>query len=375
MEGGKLLLEVIMKPRTELVFRTPTPFAMGGYAETLPRPPEFSIAGMIRSAIRDLAYTEGTNASPKILGTNKKYTTYDFCWKLVGPYFLHNGRVYYPTPMDVFVDESDTKRNEEGVFKLPDWLIPQLEPYPNGSAGSFREVLAPSVFSGDQAWRRYWLVSSEFMRKYLEGEKVINGKDEAVGESEVLLRKKFVSVQLERKSKTVKIKMGEGQQFTVEKVYLKDGWSFIAGVWLKECEEKAETFRQLDGKTVRLGGEGSFVELEVREAQVLLEKDVKEQSFEKARLVLTSSAIFKMNDKSTFLPSLGEVKGCACARIVIGGWDYVTNNPKATLFGVVPGSIYYIENVSSNIVLDRNYVHPSYRNILGSSLIAEGWGI
>ncbi|MEM1659486.1 MAG: type III-B CRISPR module-associated Cmr3 family protein [Candidatus Jordarchaeales archaeon] len=362
---------MVMKPRGELLFRTPTPFALGGYAETQPRPSEFSVAGMLRSAIMDLSEEKDIpkDVLEEILGKAKGYTTYDFCWKLVGPYFLKgDSEVFYPIPLDVFVIEEEGAR-----IRLADWLIPQLEEV----NGEFRELLAPSAFKGESARKRYWLVSSKFMKKYLDGERGFDEK-EAVRGGDVYRLKTHPHVKLSRETKTVEVVGGEGMYFAVERLVLRDGWSFIAGVQLDNCgkpDKVKEVFLNLNGTIARLGGEGGLVELEVREAKSLLEAEAGGNVGDggRVRLVLTSSAVFGDGSRSSFLPNLSGVKGCACARVAVGGWDYVANKPKELRFGVAPGSVYYLEGVQPSITLSRVHVHPDYRNVLGSCLIAKGW--
>jgi len=379
VEGGSLtakgtLLEVVMKPRGELLFRTPTPFSLGGYAETQPRPSEFGVAGMLRSATMDLAEERGTpqNVLEKIVGRGKEYTTYDFCWKLVGPYLMRgNGTVFYPIPFDVFVEGGEERRR----LRLADWLIPQLEVVDGG----LKELLAPSAFKGESARKEYWFASSKLMEEYLNGENVFDESDVVRGES-IYRRMTHPHVKLDREMKAVEIVEGEGMYFAVEKLALREGWSFIAGVWLDGCEQPEldkvrDAFLDLNGRIARLGGEGGLVSLEVRESKSLLEAKVEEDAEieGRVRLVLTASAVFGNGDKSSFLPGLSGVEGCACARALVGGWDYAANKPKELRLGVAPGSVYYLERIKLSVILDRVHVHPDYRNVLGSCLIAKRW--
>lgn len=360
-----------MRPRGELLFRTPTPFALGGYAETQPRPSEFSVAGMLRSAIMDLSEERHIpqDVLEEILGKVKEYTTYDFSWKLVGPHFLRgNGEVFYPIPLDVLATEDKGAR-----IRLADWLIPQLEEVD----GKFVELLAPTAFNGESARKKYWLVSSRFMEEYLGGGREFDEK-EAVRGGDVYKLKTHPHVKLDRDTKTVEVMNGEGMYFAVERLALRDGWSFIAGVQLDGCkrlDRVRDAFLDLDGRIARLGGESGLVSLEVREAKHLLEAKMGDDvgDGDRVRLVLTSSAVFGDGDRSSFIPKLAGVRGCACARVVVGGWDYAANKPKELRFGVAPGSVYYLERGQPGIVSGRVHVHPDYRNVLGSCLMAKGW--
>lgn len=383
------LLEVVMWPLGELFFRTPIPFVLGGYAETRTTPPEFGVAGMLRSSIMDLRDAGLLDVEDellsKVLDLGGGHTTYNFCWRLVGPHLYRDGEVFYPMPMDVFKkeegesgkqDQSQGGGQEGGkvTFMLGDYLIEQLTPIPSGRGFELRRLLGPAVLDGEEA--RGWLASASFMKRYLEGERefrCVEGRD-VVRERDVVEKRIFPRVKLDRERKTVEIRDGEGMYYSLEKLILREGWGFIAGVWLDECSDAADVFLKLDGYTVRFGGRSGMVRLEVRWAKSLLERGLNWDVSGEARLLLTSSAILGDGGYTSFLPSLN-VEGGVWRQVWIGGWDYAAGRPKAMYAGVAPGSVYYLRDVSGGDVLERKFVHPDYRRVLGSSLIAKGWGV
>jgi len=382
-----------LKPLTPLLFRTPKPFDLGERADSLYYPPPSTIVGMVRSIICELKNISFDAVSlSKYSGftgvynlQNEFHSTYNFKWRLIGPYLLDGGNnVYYPLPMDVFVSESD--QNIDVIMPHRE-SMDELKYLSGLDGGAIVDVITHENLLRNFLSRKIKRYSNMFIHiddmqrilcsKY-DGKKITNLRIIAI--NDIFINIEEPHIKLDRDYKTVEIREGKGLYFTTTKVMLRDKWSFIFGIVALK-EEINEYFEHLDGKIAKFGGEGGLVEVQEVTGKVkFIEnnylKNLDQELPSNLRIILTSPALFEEGGKYLWYPpNLGTPKFYTIQETLVGGWDYLKNTPKPLCVGVNKGSVYCYELKKTlkfrQLITDRIHVPDNFKGAYGSLLIGE----
>lgn len=393
------ILTIRIKPLTPLVFKTMRPFLIGGYATTNIMPMPSTIAGMLKTALmEELGFNNAEEAFKErkdLFGTINNPNEHE--WILIGPYF-HNSSInitYYPKPMDLlYCGES----NAYLVARID--LAKELSRVEYGDEN--RLGLCTFYVDNDELIELESvgaLVSHEIILKYLSdnssksGYKIKAREISSIPEilstediyEKILRKKAMAGIDLDKKTKQVVYRGGKGHFYSVEKLYFSNQWGFLIGI-IPLRDNLIDDFQKLDGKIVRLGGEGGLVRLVVRvgkNSYPLVERNLRlDETYDEntvLKLIVTSpTPIMEDTSGDTYdVPLIKDLKviGFHIRRTMIGGWDYLRNLPKETHYAVAPGSIYYIkpkQKINSlDIIVNRSFVNKRYKSIFGSCLLSK----
>ena len=394
-----------LHPLTPLMFRTPKPFDLGESAESLYLPQPGTIVGMIRSAIWEALNKSfdphELSKKPEFTGVylidGEFKTTYNFKWRLVGPYlYKYKGNdkgVYYPLPLDVFVVEqaSNTckrKRifdlvipHEKSMRELSDLFGIMGSPMP-ATQKYLRELLTkkikrmPNVFIHIDDMKRLLNIAYE---ERSEDHPII--KEVRIKQvRDIFRRYEEPHVKLDRQKKTVEMYEGKGLYFTTRRVILNEDWRIIFG--LVSLEDELENyFDKLNNRIARLGGEGGLVRIQeeknIRFIEYQYFQNLDQEVDKRLKLVIASPTplINDSGDDTWYPPKLGVPRYYAIRQTLVGGWDYCKQMPKPLHRGIGDGSVYCYELKNRftyrDLILDRIHVPEEFRGAYGSVLIGK----
>ncbi len=390
-----------LEPLKPLLFRKPTPFEIGESAESYRLPPVSTIAGMVRTALWEV---RNKTFSPDSLVNESSFTgvverggefysTYNFKWKLFGPYLLRNNKVFYPVPLDTF------KVKDKVVSACPD-SMESLKQLFNLEKGGFTVDLikyAREVSKGEVEPLGGKFISANSFKNFLTGasdQEIKMNQLELVSLPNVISPVDEAHIKLSKEMKTLEISGGKGFFYRTVKIMLREGWRIVFGVYVPDNEINSY-FDSLNGQVARLGGEGGLVKVrEERNVKLLEEELEKDSSIEgRFKLILTGTTVFYDGREDQWYPliwdrngkqcmELGKVKYYSLSHTLIGGWDYVRGKPKEMHYGVDAGSVYYYSKLNQNlassekltygdVVFERRLIHPDLRGIYGSALVGR----
>ncbi len=383
-----------LRPLTPLLLRSFKPFEIGGRAESLRFPSPSTLVGMIRSIIWE---SQGKNFDPQLLANEKNFTgvvasdgvyysTYNFKWRLIGPYLYRtsdpNKGVYYPAPLDIFVIEN---RNEIimpdkwsmnelnrlfGTIGVPMFRMDQHK-LQISMEGKIKRLIGSFIHMDDlkRIINTEYNGSSMQNVRVCELDKIVKGVEEA-------------HVAIDHTKKIVQIdERGKGHYFTVRRLILEDGWVFVFGI-ISLDKSIDRLFDHLDGKIARFGGEGGRVLIREEENIKLIEHDYIDKLDDtvpsRLRLILTNPAVFLdshgLDSPYPQTPNASKLRYFAIKSTLVGGWDYVRNLPKPLHRGVDMSSVYCYELESKeltyrDLMAERKHIPDEFRGAYGSVLV------
>lgn len=411
-------IPIILEPLTPLLFRTPKPFEIGGEAYTEEWPNPSTISGMLRNAILESILIDNKKTTilfdrekfreflvgrieefkfiAKISGVKRDkegdyFSTYDFAWRLVGPYFfdLKHNEVYYPIPMDYLpilddltlkIEVPDLREalDVKDLFELDYFGVPIV--------GIEKEYEA--IFSN-------YVIKSQALRSYIKCEETTRHNCIKIV-PEIIEKKITPHIELRRDTKTLRITRGKGHYFIVESVNFRKDWCIVIGVIAPQ--DIAKYFKIINGKIVRFGGEFGLVKIHIREdiKNKFIENDYVNRLSEPIcencdknlllRITFTNPGVFYENGE--YVPYLSKINtpsghklkliGFSMRRVIISGWDYLKNKPKDTIYGCDKSSVYYfelenkdaLESLTYRFIIDREIIAEEYRGAFGSFIVS-----
>lgn len=384
-----------IEPLTPLMFRKPKPFELGDLAESNLYPSPATIAGMIRSVIWEAldrsfnpqSLIEDSKFTGVIRKDNRIESTYNFEWRLIGPYLQKingdNAGIYYPAPTDIFIHE------ETNDVIMPDInSMKELSNLLNTDGGFIPNINDKNIL---QDLLRFKLksVSGKFIH-IDDLRAILNHKSprqiRLASFDDILERKREAHIALDHEHKTlIFTSTGKGLYFTTSKIVLKRDWRFIFGV-ITLSNEIDNYFDHLNGKIARFGGEGGYVRIHEIEVELIEHDYIKKGLLCKplptpVKLTLTSPAVFlDNNDYNVAWPCIIKNNNIyrpnyyAIKQVLVSGWDYISNKPKSLHIGIDAGSVYYYEVLPKDItyydiIVKRIHVAENFRGAYGSTLV------
>lgn len=261
-------------------------------------------------------------------------------WQVRGPFLAELGeedevlRLLFPSPGDAVIFEGKEK---DGAPSRPQ--LRALKPSEESFLSDLPSDLKPLLFSKDaeaakpsKQAPRYWS-QLNMWRWLVSPADIPNWSDEhslaAVG------RQPRVSVAMSSDTGTGL----DGALFEVEHV-----------VWRQDLSRRfavaAEIDRPLDARTVGLGGERRLSFLRPTRWQLppppfeLIDKLRKSR---KARLILTTPAIFDQGYRPSSIPGARLIAASVGRPQTISGWDWACGRPKAARRCAPAGSVYWVD--------------------------------